>query len=542
MLAAFQEWGIQQAVQRFVGMFAIAVWDADTRIMHLIRDRMGKKPLYYCAAERRLLFGSELKSLFAAGVGRFTLDRAAVQSYLRHLYVPAPRSILTEVRKVPPGCVVSVPADAPDTTTTSTYWSLRECARAGISRRPVGTSEQLEAEFMQLLRDATQCRMYADVPLGVLLSGGIDSSLVTSVMQSLASGPVRTFCIGFDERSHDERDHARRIAEHLGTEHHEMQVSGDSALDVVQTLPDLTDEPLADPSVIPTYLVSKLAREQVTVVLTGDGGDELFAGYNRQSLTLRLHRLRRLPRAARAGAARVVSLATGSAELVDAIAGSVWRSEARPRITSARLAKLAAAMRARSLSFQYSGLISSWEAPAQVVTEPVAPIADPIVDAIEGLGAGTPLDQLLLADQESYLPDDLLAKVDRATMAVSLESRAPLLDHRLVEFSWSIPPGLKLHNGRGKWILRRALRQFVPEALTERPKTGFTVPIATWLRGPLKGWAESFLRESWDPSGGLFQQHVLEEAWDGLLRGEERHALGLWSIVQLQAWRRRWNV
>jgi asparagine synthase (glutamine-hydrolysing) len=450
--------------------------------------------------------------------------------------------MLAGVRKLGAGSIATISVDSPGAVHERVYWSLEGVARReAASRKPIEDDAVLE-EFLPLLSDAVRLRMYADVPLGALLSGGIDSSLVTAVMQSLSSRPVNTFCIGFDDQAHDERRFATRVAELLGTRHHELQVTGADALALVERLPTLVDEPLADPSVIPTYLVSALARRHVTVVLTGDGGDELFAGYNRQAFALRIHALERLPRIVRRG----LSLAVGTTGMIagplDRLWGLLSRSRSRPRITTARLAKLGHVLRARDLAQSYQALLSAWTDPESVLRHVVEAEHDPIVAAVGGLQGGEPLDQVLLADQASYLPDDLLAKLDRTSMAASLEARAPLLDHRIVEYSWSLGPQFKLRSGESKWLLRQALSRFLPKELFDRPKTGFTVPLGEWMRGPLRSWAGDHLRDAGGGSESVFRPSALGDAWTALQKGRDSMALPIWTIVQFQAWRRHWGV
>lgn len=544
MLAAFERWGVEASLRRFVGMFAVALWDRERRELHLVRDRLGIKPLYYAWHGERLWFGSELRSLMAVPELPRTLDPVAVAQFLRYLYVPAPRSILASVQKLPPGHHMVVAADQRELPASRPWWSLAEAAARGLENRVTGTDAEVVEEFDRLLQAAVALRLESDVPLGALLSGGIDSSLVVAMMQAATGSPVKTFSIGFPGTPHDEAPMAREVAAHLGTDHHELPLDGAAALGLVPRLVDHSDEPFADPSQIPTLLVSELARRHVTVALTGDGGDELFGGYNRYlsgpGLIARAGRIPAPVRRALGGALGLVS-EEGWDRLYGAIAPVLparWTS----RLPGEKLRKASTLLQQQGPDEMYRSLMSFWQEPERLLQRPV-PSPDPLLDALRAAppSAGF-LERAMLADQRLYLPDDLLAKVDRMSMAVSLEARVPILDHRVVEHSWRLRPEHKLRDGAGKWILRQALERRVPRALIDRPKTGFTAPIGDWLRHDLRPWAEERLAPADLDRAGLLDPRAVQGAWQGFLGGHAGHATGLWAILMLQGWCNRWGV
>src|SRR5690242_20252735 len=538
MLAGFERWGVAATLPRLLGMFGIAVWDAERQVLTLIRDRMGKKPLFVFSRPGTILFGSELKAL-ARGPGfEREVDTAALTAYLRFLYVPAPGTIYRNVIKLPPGHYLELKDPGAPLPESIPYWKVEDAARAGLANPWTGTVQEATDELERLLTEAVTIRLQSDVPLGALLSGGIDSSTVVALMRKTATGPVKTSTIGFDVAAHDESRHAAEIAKYIGTDHTALTLTGEDALAVVPKLPAMFDEPLADPSHIPTYLVSQLARRQVTVALTGDGGDELFAGYNRYTAGMRI-----LPDAASlpGGVRRAIGWGVGavSPDVWDRLArgaGRVLPGLSKIRLPGAKMAKLSRMLSADDVAAMYRTLVSVWDAPAQFVTGGTERAGD-----FERLmGCDSPsglLDRMMLADQRTYLADDLLAKVDRASMAVSLEARVPMLDHRVVEFSWRLPAAWKIHEGQGKWILRQVLYRHVPEPLVDRPKVGFSVPIEAWLRGPLKNWANDLL------SGGVRSRLELapvRQAWESFLAGRTGDALGMWAILQYRAWEGTW--
>ena len=544
ILAAFERWGIEAAVKRFVGMFAIAVWDTQRQELTLIRDRLGIKPLFVYAEPGYVSFASELRALWAGPRFDQTLDLEAVTAYLRYLYVPAPASIFRRARKLLPGHLLTIrDADAP-LPEARPYWSVSEVAEAASSARFDLSDADAVDEFDRVLTEAVQLRMEADVPLGALLSGGVDSATVVAVMQAAASEPVRTFTIGFDRPEHDESAHAREIARYLGTNHTELHVDGRDALALVPQLPDMLDEPLANPSYIPTYLVCRLARRHVTVALTGDGGDELFGGYNRYIAgASMIRRTARWPQALRRLAA--TGIRSLSPEKWDRLHGAltpVLSRHARTRLAGTKLRKLGRMLESKGAKAGYRTLLSAWREPARLVVGGQERLERSDALFEQGEDRLELIERMMLADQGSYLPDDLLAKVDRASMAVSLEARVPLLDHRMVEFSWRLPRRFKVRNGRGKWILRQALYRRVPRELVDREKVGFTVPTAAWLRGPLREWASDLLSPSRLARLGLVRAEPLQQAWAGLCAGDGEDAAGLWAALLLTAWQERWKV
>jgi asparagine synthase (glutamine-hydrolysing) len=549
ILAAFEEWGIHEAVRRFVGMFAMAVWDAERRELSLFRDRLGKKPLYIYREPGLISFGSELKALLAGPSFDRTIDREALSSYFRYLYVPAPRTIFRHATKLPPAHVLTITDARAPLPASEGYWSLQDAARAGLEDPIQGSDADAINELEGRLGDAVRCRLRSDVPLGALLSGGIDSSVVVALMQEASTRPVKTFTIGFREAEFDEAPHAARVARHLGTDHTELLLTGEDAQALIPRLPDVFDEPLADPSQLPTLLVSRLARQQVTVALCGDGGDELFGGYNRYVYGTRvLARVNRIPRPIRhylgAGLSRLpVAACAGAHRAAAGLGIGVAGQRAGEQIH-----KIARLMSASSTGEMYRSLLSAWQQPHDLVRD--CPAGDDwnrrIVDgATAPSGVGGPeqlLDRMMLADQMSYLPDDLLAKVDRASMAVSLEVRAPLLDHRVLEYSWRLPHALKVRGSIGKWILRQVLYRHVPHALVERPKMGFSVPIDRWLRGPLRTWGESLLLDKLADRTALLNTAAVAGAWKDLQAGRSSGGAALWAVLMFQAWRMRWEA
>ena len=541
MLAAFERWGVEAAVRRFVGMFAFALWDTARRRLHLCRDRMGIKPLFVHRAPGRVAFASELKALLAAPGAAPEVDRGALAAYLRHLYVPAPRSILRGVTKLPPGTLLTLErADAP-LPEPKRYWRAEAAALRGAAEPFQGSDDEAEAACAKALDEAVALRMRADVPVGAFLSGGVDSSLVTALMQARSPRPVRTFTIAFDRAEHDESAHAAAVARHLGTEHLCLPVSGADALAVVPELPRLFDEPLADPSQVPTYLVSRLARGHVTVALSGDGGDELFSGYTRylrgEAALLGAARAPRAVRRAAAAAVSAVPVAAwdGGARLLAPVVPALRRA----RLAGDRMHKLAELIRHDRGADMYRSVLSQWRDPERLV--PGAREApDGVGEVMAAPGPLAPMERMMLADQLGYLPDDLLAKLDRASMAVGLEARVPLLDHRVVELAWRLPRRLRVRDGVGKWLLRRILYRHVPPALVDRPKMGFTVPVEAWLRGPLRGWAEELLADHALRRGGLIDPVPVRAEWRELLAGRGRGALAIWAVLVFQAWQAHW--
>jgi asparagine synthase (glutamine-hydrolysing) len=536
ILAAFERWGIENAVRRFVGMFAIAVWDRKLERLSLVRDRIGIKPLFYSRQPQGIYFASELKAFRLVPEFDVQIDPDALGEYLKYLYITAPRTIYRNTYKLPPGTILTLDRSGDKDAAPISYWSLIDVAQRGLAEPARGPEAEQVDEFEELLRDSVRLRMQADVPFGALLSGGIDSATTVAVMQSLTTHRVKTFTIGFDGGAFDESRHAKRVADHLGTDHTELHVTGREAMEVVPLLPEMFDEPHGDPSQIPTFLVCRLARTRVTVALTGDGGDELLAGYNRYILGERLvSRMGAVPQPVRRLAAvGIRSISTQHWDSLQAAATPIFQGALRTRLTGEKLRKLARILGQETEAERYAGLLSVWdEAPHLLGREAVR---DPVSSYWSVAGNAPALERMMLVDQLTYLPDDLLAKVDRASMAVSLEARVPLLDHRLVEYSWRLPREMKTRNRSGKWILRRVLHSLVPAELVERPKMGFSPPVAEWLRGPLRSWAEDLL----DPVGmardGYLHPQRTQRLWRRFLAGHADLALGLWAVLQFQAW------
>ncbi|MGH7717627.1 MAG: asparagine synthase (glutamine-hydrolyzing), partial [Gemmatimonadaceae bacterium] len=541
ILAAFEQWGITRAVSRFVGMFAMAVWDARDRTVTLIRDRLGIKPVFVYARPGLVTFGSELKALLAGPEFDREIDIDAVTDFLRYLYVPGPRTIFKHAIKLPPGHTLTIRDASQPLPAAVPYWSLDDVARRGLADPFPGDDAEAVRELRERLTEAVSMRMVADVPLGALLSGGIDSSTVAALMQASSSRPVKTFSIAFEEKEYNEAPHAARLARHLGTDHTEVLLTGADALAVVPRIPEIFDEPHADTSQVPALLICEVARREVTVALSGDGGDEVYGGYNRYSHGERLvHRVLSVPRPARrmvaAGLGTLSS--TGWDRAYQAVSPVLPRG-VRHRLPGEKIAKLGRLMKVRSESQMYRSLVSAWERPEALVRsgrEREGVMERTLADGF----SPRLLHRMMLADQKTYLTEDQLAKVDRVSMAVSLEMRVPLLDHRLVEFSWRLRPELKTRNGEGKWLLRQVLYELVPRELVERPKMGLSVPIHAWLRGPLRPWAEELLDERRMNREGVLNAQPIRRAWGSLLSGENDHGLALWAVLMFQAWHQRW--
>lgn len=537
LLAACAAWGLEAALRRATGMFAFALWDRAERSLALVRDRLGEKPLYYGWQGDTFLFGSELKALRAHPAWQAGIDRAALARYMRLGYVPTPLTIWQGIRKLLPGSILMVAMDTlrgvlPEPTF---YWRARDVASAGTSgdlddRQAI---ESLDA----LLRHGIGGQMVADVPLGAFLSGGVDSSTVVALMQAQASRPVRTFSIGFAESDYDEARHARAVAAHLGTDHTELLLTPADALGVIPRLPEMYDEPFGDSSQIPTHLVAALARQHVTVSLSGDGGDELFGGYNRYVWgRLLWQRTGHLPRGLRLLASRLIT-ALGPRQW-DSLGSILPRGMRQPALGD-KLHKLAGVIDAVDADDLYQRLISQQREPESIV--PGATAVEIWADAEANAFVGHDVSEgMMFHDLVGYLCDDILTKVDRAAMAVSLETRVPLLDHRIVEYAWRLPPHMKIRNGQGKWLLRQVLYRYVPRELIERPKQGFALPLDAWLRGPLRDWAEALLEEQRLRREGYLRPEPIREKWREHLSGRRNWQHWLWNVLMFQAWRERW--
>ena len=537
MLAAFSEWGIEATVRRLNGMFAIALWDRETRRLHLVRDRMGEKPIYYGWIGKSFVFGSELKAIRAHPQFHGTIDRGAVGLFMRHNYIPAPSSIYEGIFKVPPGTIVTITPGAGGAPEVHTYWSVAVAAEQGRAKPFAGTLNQAIACLDELLRDAIKLRMVADVPLGAFLSGGVDSSTIVALMQAQSSAPIRTFSIGFHEPAYNEAPFAKAVAEHLGTDHTEVYVSPSQAMEVIPKLPTIYDEPFSDSSQIPTYLISQLTKSKVTVALSGDGGDELFGGYDRYFHVASLWRtVQSLPLPLRRHAARsLVRVPSQAWSVLGGIAGAMYPKWGRNRKPAEICQHLVDLLAAQSLEHLYQGAVSHWKHPSEVVVGLTEP-ATMLTDRACWSRSPDPFDRMTFLDLQTYLPDDILVKVDRASMAVSLEARVPFLDHRLVEFACQLSTDMKVRQGRGKYLLRQVLHRYVPQSLIDRPKMGFGIPIDVWLRGPLREWAEALLDEKRLRDQGFFHAEVIMDKWREHLSGMCNWQYHLWDVLMFQCW------
>jgi asparagine synthase (glutamine-hydrolysing) len=519
-------------------MFAIALWDRQEKSLTLARDRMGEKPLYYGFIGGAFVFASELKALTGLPGFKGDIDRGALALLMRHNYIPAPYSIYQGLAKLPPGMWLEISADAAhrhSRPTLQAYWSAVEAAMVGAANPLAFASdaEAVDALESELVRSVTG-QLMADVPLGAFLSGGVDSSVIVALMQSQSSRPIKTFSIGFREDGYDEAVFAGAVARHLGTEHTELYVSPEDALGVIPRLPTLYDEPFSDSSQIPTFLVAQLARQRVTVSLSGDGGDELFGGYNRYFLAARLwNKINSMPQALRSVAARIaLALPPHTWDQIYALAAPFIPINRRWPAPGDKLHKGATLLNCENSTELYKGLVSHWD-PSDIVLEVNEP-ATLLSGALPVLPSFT--EQMMLLDAISYLPDDILVKVDRAAMAVSLETRVPLIDHRVFEFAWRLPMHYKVRGGTGKWLLRQVLYKHVPRALIDRPKMGFGVPIGSWLRGPLRVWAENLLDETRLRQEGYFNPAPIRKKWLEHQSGTRNWQYYLWDVLMFQAW------
>lgn len=538
LLGAFEAWGIQRTLQRAVGMFSCAAWDRHSSTLTLARDRLGEKPLYYGwqgrGAQAVFLFGSELKALKGHPEFEDRIDRNALCLQLRHSYIPAPYSIYSGIAKLPPGQLLTVSL-AQRTPCISSYWDANKVAASAVAnpfdRSPKAAVDELEV----LLKNSIGQQMVADVPLGAFLSGGVDSSLIVALMQVQSVRPVKTFTIGFVEDGYNEARHALQVARHLKTDHTELYVTGADALAVVPALPVLFDEPFSDSSQIPTFLLSRLARQHVTVSLSGDGGDELFCGYGRyQSANALWRRLSACPPFLQKLAGHILGATPGLLwdSLENAFRPTAWHGTSTS--LGHKIGKARSALNAGSLYGMYRELLTHWNDPASIVLSGHEP--DTLFMRGVDIGNLDTTQKLMLLDLLTYLPDDVLVKVDRAAMGASLETRAPFLDHRVVEFAWRLPQSMKIANGDTKWALRQVLYRHVPPALIERPKMGFGVPVGAWLRGPLRAWAEALLDRSRLQKEGYLSPEPVRQKWEEHLSGKRNWQYHLWDVLMFQSW------
>ncbi|MFT3929932.1 MAG: asparagine synthase (glutamine-hydrolyzing) [Spongiibacteraceae bacterium] len=544
MLAAFEHWGVLEAIKKFVGMFAFALYDSRTQELVLCRDRFGEKPLYFGWVDKRFVFASELKSIQAIAENSIALDKRALSSFFRFGYVPAPFSIYQNIYKLMSGSVFVIDirrfqldqpfSPFPDSSSVSPskYWNLKDVVHAAKTKIITTDAEAVE-QLDELLRSTIKNQCISDVPIGALLSGGVDSTTVAAVMQSVNSNPINTFTIGFKEKEFDEAPYARQIADYLKTNHHELYVSGRDGLDLIPTLSRIWDEPYADSSQIPALLVSRMAKSQVTVCLSGDGGDELFCGYNRYTDTDAVwNRIKQLPMPIRKMVASGIDGVPVNAwdrgyGFVKSLVGGPTQAN-----FGAKLQKLAELMRTKSKDDAYRFLVSYWQNPESIAQSAEC---ESIMERIPDPKAGSFIENAMFWDQLGYLPDDNLVKGDRSSMASSLELRLPLLDHRIAEFSWRLPLHMKCRNGTTKWALRQVLYKYVPAPMIERPKMGFSVPIKDWLRGPLREWADSLLTAEVLESSGL-SASVIRSAWKEHCDGVRDHSNRLWTVLMYEAW------
>jgi len=534
LLAGISAWGIKEAVNRSVGMFAFAVWDRRMGNLILARDRFGEKPLYYGWHGNTFLFGSELKAIRAYPGFKGAIDRQALILFLRYGYVPAPYSIYENIHKLSPGMILTLSIDAVKTAKIKEpepYWSFNSIIKTGQSEPYKGNEAETIVGLEQHLNEAISKQMIADVSLGAFLSGGVDSSTIVALMQKQSIRPVKTFTIGFHEHGFNEAEHAKAVARHLGTEHTELYLSPQETLSVIPKLPEIYDEPFSDSSQIPTYLVSQLASQNVKVSLSGDAGDELFAGYNRYVAIDRMNRtMHRLPVLLRKGLGQALGILPSN--FFQWSGPLVLRGISEP---AEKIRKLSEILQANTLEEAYLQLISHWKTPVDVVIDATEPLTI-AMDQSKWINSIDFIHRIMHMDSLSYLPDDILVKVDRAAMSVSLETRTPFLDHRVAEYAWRLPISYKIRNGQGKWILRQILYKYVPRELIERPKKGFSIPIASWIRGPLREWAEELLNESRIRQEGYFRPEPIRRIWKEHLSGRRNWQNCLWDILMFQQW------
>ena len=540
MLACFVAWGVEKTLQAMVGMFAIVLWDRQQRILSLARDRMGEKPLYWGWQGQSLYFSSELKGLKAHPFFKTDVNRDAITLLLRHNCIPAPYSIYQGIEKLRPGHYLQLSLadiEKAKQTRPKAYWRFNDIVEAGLAHPFRGSPEQAVDILESALMDSVGGQMLSDVPLGAFLSGGIDSSIVVALMQAQSSRPVKTFTIGFDDAGYNEATHAKAVSKHIGTDHNELRIRPEDALDVIPKLSSIYDEPFSDSSQIPTFLVSQLARQHVTVALSGDGGDEFFGGYNRYLMAQQVwNNSRKLPiPIRRLAASSLTAIAPKSWDAIFNTLNPVIPKRLNLRTPGDKAHKLAGVLNIDSEQDFYRNLTSHWQQPEQIVIgtqEPSTLISDsncwPQTDSFQHA--------MMAMDAQTYMTDDILVKVDRAAMANSLETRVPMLDHRVAELAWRMPLEYKIRNGEGKWLLKQVLFRHVPRQLIERPKMGFGIPLHDWLRGSLRDWAESLLDENLLSRQGYFHPAPIRKMWKEHISGQYNHQHQLWDILMFQAW------
>jgi asparagine synthase (glutamine-hydrolysing) len=544
MLAAFSQWGLEAAIQKCVGMFAFALWDRADQVLSLCRDRFGEKPLYYGWLGSTFLFGSELKALQAHPLWQGLLNRPALALLLRYSYIPAPHSIYQNIYKLPPGTWLRLESGNPSSRPTpQRYWSMSAAIEQGQQQPFSGGEAAAITQLENLLQSTMRQQMVADVPLGAFLSGGLDSSTVVALMQSQSRRPIKTFTVGFQEAAYNEAQAARAVAHHLGTDHTELYVTPTEAQAIIPQLSTLYDEPFADPSQIPTFLISQLAKQQVTVSLSGDGGDEIFGGYNRYLWADRLWRkVGWLPPVGRRAIAQLIKQRSPQAW------DSSWKNlpflpaQLQQRLPGEKLHKLANALAASTPEMLYTRLVSHWDNPFNLVQGIDQEAATVLSDRTPWSATNDFIPWMMYLDTQMYLPGDILTKVDRAAMGVSLETRIPFLDHRVVEFAQALPMSYKIRQGKGKWLLRQVLNHYVPTALIDRPKMGFSVPISDWLRGPLRDWGGDLLNQDRLKSQGFLNAEPVHQAWLTHLSGAQNLQYPLWNVLCFQAWLDTYDV
>lgn len=531
IIEGFAVWGVRGTVERLIGMFAFSVWDAKEKRLTLARDRLGIKPLYWSFQNGNLLFGSELKALVAFPGFDRSINRDAIASFLRYNYIPAPQTIYKTTQKLEPGCLLHMVAGSDPY--SERYWSLADAVTAGRTNQLEFTDTEAVDELEKLLGDAVARRMISDVPFGAFLSGGIDSSTVVALMQKHSATPVKTFSIGFNIPGYNEAHHAAEVAQHLGTDHTECYLDPSEARDIIPKLATVYDEPFSDSSQIPTYLVSQMTSDTVTVALSGDGGDEIFAGYNRyvhgKSFAKYMDRLPRTLRSMAGAAAKIPGPNTWD---------NLFRLMPNLRRIQRAGEKIHKAADIIAQDDYYQAVTSHWSSPEDLVSDGKElrhPVWQEAAETVPDLIA-----RMQYLDTMTYLPDDILTKVDRASMAVSLEVRVPILDHRVVEFAWRLPERFKIRQGESKWLLRQLLYRHVPRELIERPKTGFGVPIDHWLRGPLRDWAGDLLAPESLDKFGLIDPAPVQKKWKEHLSGKRNWQYLLWDVLMLQQWCEEW--